>query len=364
MKPIDVTFLSIVPSPYQRDLFAALAQRPEVNIRVYYCEAGAPESPWPRTNLEKYEEILPYFHLYWGGSRFIVNFRIPSFATTDVLVLNGYMTMAAQVLARRYTGKVPVLFWGEKMIAGSTGLKGRVQRFLAAPLKKIDGFVAIGKGAVEDYRRRYPGKPVEELPYFTSIAPFRENVPARPRQPITILFCGQMIHRKGVDLLLQAFAELVKEGLPVRLLMVGREAEFPQMLAPHDAATKAAIDFAGFQAPEALPEFFRRADIFVLPSRYDGWGVVVNQAVGAGLPVICSDAVGAARDLVLPGRNGEIYPAEDVARLTEILRHYCRNPEAIRRAGEESLRLAPTLEPAHGAQRWVEIVRSFCPGLA
>ena len=55
----EVIFFSVLPSPYQRDLFHALSQRSEVRLRVFYLEADAPDSPWPKSELESYETILP-----------------------------------------------------------------------------------------------------------------------------------------------------------------------------------------------------------------------------------------------------------------------------------------------------------------
>jgi glycosyltransferase involved in cell wall biosynthesis len=167
-----------------------------------------------------------------------------------------------------------------------------------------------------------------------------------------------MIPRKGVDLLLQAFDCLLQKGLDARLLLVGREAELPQMLETLPKKTQEKIEYAGFQAPEDLPHFFHQADLFVLPSRYDGWGVVVNQAVGAGLPVICSDAVGAARDLVEPNHNGLIFSAGDVKALTDSLAYYLQNPEVIPMASSASQRKAEDWFPTVGAQRWVDAFRT------
>ena len=66
--------------------------------------------------------------------------------------------------------------------------------------------------------------------------------------------------------------------------------------------------------------------MFVLPSRHDGWGVVVNQAIAAGLPVICSDAVGAAADLVSNGVNGYVFPSGNVEQLAEAMASFARIP--------------------------------------
>src|SRR5206468_3627451 len=121
---------------------------------------------------------------------------------------------------------------------------------------------------------------------------------------LRFFFCGQMIRRKGVDLLLIAFDRLITRGVDIELLLVGREADLPEFMSAMSPEARARVRYEGFQAPERLPEYFSQADVFVLPSRHDGWGVVVNQALGAGLPVITSDAVGAGLDLVEDGVNG------------------------------------------------------------
>lgn len=361
-RPVRVLFLSIVPSPYQRDLFARLAGRDDVDVRVVYCEAGSPDSPWPEKELAPFESVMPGFHLSWGGSRFLVNLRVPSVQDADVVVCNGYMTLAAQRLMRRCRGRVPVLFWGEKMVAASPGLKGAVQRWIARPLRRVDGFVAIGRGAKEDYERRYPRKPVCSIPYFCEMEVFRVNRPRRPRFPPVILFCGQMIGRKGLDLLLKAFARVRETGLEAKLLLVGREEALPAMLREIPERFHADIENAGFQAPEALPGFFRRADLFVLPSRYDGWGVVVNQAVGAGLPVVVSDAVGAGPDLVLEGRNGYVFPAGDADSLAERMTRLLRDPSCLAEASDASWNLAPSFFPERGAELWARALRRIHEG--
>jgi glycosyltransferase involved in cell wall biosynthesis len=158
-----------------------------------------------------------------------------------------------------------------------------------------------------------------------------------------------MIARKGVDCLLAAFS-----GLPesARLLLVGREAELPRLLGLLPAPVRARIRYAGFQAPGALPEFFAQADVFVLPSRYDGWGVVVNQALGAGLPIIVSDRVGAGYDLVRPGENGFVVPAGDQDALAGAMRRYLSDETLRETHATSSLRRAPDWLPERGADAW------------
>ena len=357
MPPLHVIFYSIVPSPYQRDLFYALSLCPEIQLQVYYLEQVSPDSPWEQKQLQPYEQVLPGRFIVWGLSRFHLNWHVP-FKQTDIVVLNGYQNLTAQIILHLRAKRVPCVFWGEKMVATSTGIKGVLQQILAVGLNRCQAIAAIGTKAQQSYLQQFPDKPIFDIPYYCKLSPFSDR-PSRPRHPITILFCGQMIERKGVDLLLNAFERLIQMGLPARLLLVGREAELLQMYKAIAPSTLQHIQYAGFQEPEHLPTFFQQADLFVLPSRYDGWGVVVNQALGAGLPIICSDAVGSAQDLVEPGVNGAIFPASDAEALFQALAHYLQNPQAIQSASQASQLKAEEWSPQVGAERWLKVFKKL-----
>jgi glycosyltransferase involved in cell wall biosynthesis len=143
-------------------------------------------------------------------------------------------------------------------------------------------------------------------------------------------------------------------GANASLLLVGREAELPTLLAQLPESARERIIYGGFQSPDELPHYFSQADVFVLPSRYDGWGVVVNQALGAGLPIVCSDMVGAGYDLVEEDVNGLKFRANDASALTEQLRRFVKTPELIEKWGAASRRKAAAWSPASGAEKWLE----------
>ncbi len=346
MATFKVAFVSVVPSPYQRDLFRALAAHPQIDLRVFYLEAASPDSPWPEKPLTPYEEILPGFWFAIGTARTHVNWPLPALADYDVVVMNTLMSLTAQWLMRTALRKKPWIFWGEKLSRG-----GALHQRLAAPLHRASAIASIGAFAEQDYRGRFSEPRHFRIPYFCELAPFFA-VPKRARDDgkVVFLFCGQMIARKGVDLLLAAFAQL---GDAARLLLVGREAELPALLTALSPAARERCVYAGFQPPEELPRFFAQADVFVLPSRYDGWGVVVNQAIGAGLPVICSDMVGAGHDLVDDEKNGLKFKAGDAASLAKKMKRLLAEPALIEKWGVVSREKARAYTPAAGAEKWV-----------
>ena len=351
---IRVAFVSVVPSPYQRDLFAALAARQEVELRVFYMEAASPDSPWPERPLAEYESVMPGRWFALGQARCHWNWPLPDLHAFDVVVLNtltssltGQWLMRAGLRGRRW------MFWGEKL-----GRGGWMHDRFTAPLHRAHGIAAIGSVAARDYAARFPEPQQFCIPYHCDLAPFLA-APGRERGTgeVVFLFCGQMIARKGVDVLLEAFARLAGSA---RLLLVGREAELPAMLAAMPEAARARVEYAGFQPPEALPRFFAQADVFVLPSRYDGWGVVVNQALGAGLPVVCSDTVGAGHDLVADETNGLKFPCGDATALARCMQRFLDAPELIAKWGDASRAKAAEYLPERGAARWVEALQEVC----
>jgi glycosyltransferase involved in cell wall biosynthesis len=354
-----VAFVTIVPSPYQRDLFGALAAREEIDLSVYYLEAAAPDSPWPEKELRPFEKILPGFLIPLGNVRAHVNWPLPDVSEADVVVLSSYSSFTGQLLMRGKLRSRRWLFWGERM-RPQTALKHIIQTQLTAPIMNATGIVAIGSAAEQDYRIRFPQLRHFCIPYHCDLAPFlsiQRNPDAQPST--TFFFCGQMIERKAVDILLLAFDRLIASGVEARLLLVGREAELPTFMKLVGPATKARVQYEGFQAPESLPAYFAQADVFVLPSRHDGWGVVVNQALATGLPIITSDAVGAGLDYVGNGINGVRVQAGSVDDLYEAMKTLVQNPEMARRWGMKSRDIARTLTPESGADKWVRVVETL-----
>lgn len=347
-----VAFISVVPSPYQRDLFRALAARPEIDLRVYYLEAAAPDSPWPQEPLAPYESILPGFWFPIGKARCHWNWRLPDWHKFSILVCNTLLTtLTGQWLMRGAWRRRPWIFWGEQ-----PGRSSLLHDRISAPLHRACAIAAIGTVAAREYHRRFPEPTIVNIPYHCELAPFlAQPRSASPRPEPIFLFCGQMIARKGLDLLLRAFEKLDRG----RLLLVGREAGLPQLLAPLPPEVRERIEYAGFQPPEALPGFFAQADVFVLPSRHDGWGVVVNQALGAGLPILCSDRVGAGIDLVTPEVNGLRFPADDASALATVMQRCLAEPERLIAWGNASRERAAQWSPAAGAEKWITAFREL-----
>lgn len=134
------------------------------------------------------------------------------------------------------------------------------------------------------------------------------------REPV-LLYVGQMIRRKGVDSLLRAAATLHREGRSFSLHLVGdgpERAAFEAMA--RDLGLARRVRFLGSRRPEEMPVIYRTADLLVFPTHADPWGLVVNEALWSGLPVICSIHAGCAAELVPTEQTFDPFDADDFAR--------------------------------------------------
>ena len=131
-----------------------------------------------------------------------------------------------------------------------------------------------------------------------------------------VLAIGQFIHRKGFDVLMEAAAGLDKN---TGVYIVGGEAteEYRQLREKLGADN---VHFLGFQKKDVLAAYYKAADLFVLPTREDIWGLVINEALAYGLPTITTDRCVAGLELIRDGVNGFVVPVEDTKALEEKIR--------------------------------------------
>ncbi|MGD0221053.1 MAG: glycosyltransferase [Terriglobia bacterium] len=170
-------------------------------------------------------------------------------------------------------------------------------------------YVAPFGGDNEWYRRGAAGLDVED----------EKHRRGYPRQ--LILYSGRLVRAKGVYVLLQAFKRVSSELPEVGLLIVGDGSERHAMESFCWEKGLERVFFVGGQEYEQMPRFFALADLLVLPTFYDTWGWVVNEAFACGVPAIVSRVAGACADLVIEGETGFTVEPGDAGELaTKILR--------------------------------------------
>jgi glycosyltransferase involved in cell wall biosynthesis len=178
----------------------------------------------------------------------------------------------------------------------------------------------------------------------------RESTRREWRIPLdapVLLFCAKLQPWKRPGELLSAFLGLAVAN--AHLIFAGEGPLRSQLQADaHAASMNDRIHFLGFANQSQLPAIYKAADVLVLPSSYEPFGVVVNEAMLCGCTVVVSNKVGAGRDLVVPGQTGLIYPSGDALALRSVLADLLENPsrlERLKRAAQE--RVAAWSPEAH-----------------
>jgi len=259
-------------------------------------------------------------------------------APAAVLVVGYSPRFHRDAFFQAWRGGYPILFRAETTdhARSRSSLKSWSRdRALQWYYSRCARLLYIGEQSRAHYRRL--GCAEEKLifaPYCVDTTPFacdaasRQRLRAETRAQLGIpaeqrvaLFVGKLSTRKGPDLLLQA----LPPGWAA--IFVG-DGELRAELARQ--AGQRAIHFVGFQNQTQLSRYYHAADVFALPSvASETWGLVVNEALHHGVPVVVSDAVGCAPDLVVPGKTGEVCATGSVMALQAALLRAVAVPGAL-----------------------------------
>jgi glycosyltransferase involved in cell wall biosynthesis len=175
-----------------------------------------------------------------------------------------------------------------------------------------------------------------------------------------ILYVGRLEPHKGLQELLDAVDLLDACPVPTRLLVVGSGSMSAAL--QRRAVMSNRVFCAGRLAGEVLLHAYAAADVLVLPSRFEPWGLVVNEAMAASLPVVVSERVGCADDLVVPGETGLVVPTENPEALAAGLRSLAEHPATRRSMGLQARTLISGWTLEHEAEiivaDWTRLVPS------
>lgn len=373
-----MAYLVSHPIQYQAPLLRRIAKEPDIDLTVFfgsdfsvkgYKDAGfgGVGVKWDVPLLEGYHhEFLPVLRdnarvtpttpMNYGIARRLRGDQDrPAF---DVLWVHGYASVNALhgITAANALG-ISVLIRAESWLGDRerSGAKLAAKKLFFRTLSQmIDGVMPIGT-LNSEYWRYYLGEdfPLFLMPYAVDNEYFQqrsaEAIPRReelrrelnlsPDRPV-ILFASKLQSRKRTDDLLEAYKRLSPapgvEPHPY-LVIVGDGDQRQSLERAAQETGLGSIRFCGFRNQSELPRFFDLATVFVLPSRHEPWGLIVNEVMNAGRAVIVSDEVGCQSDLITDGVEGAIFPAGNVEALADALRRTLATPETAAEMGRRGL---------------------------
>lgn len=373
------------PIQYYAPLFRLLAANRVIDIKVFYTWEKGAESfdegfgktfSWDIPLLDGYayefvsnngDMRKDFLHVKNPGlEKAIVNW-----GASAILVV-GWNYRSHLRAMRYFSGRMPVLFRGDSTLLDERpGMKQILRRsWLSWVYRNVDIALYAGINNKRYYLRHgLAEKQLHFVPHavenrrFSSqdgliaeqVARLKQELQLRPGAP-TIVYAGKFQEKKDPLLLLQAFIEM--QAPHAELVFVGNGQQ--ENTLKNAAAGHANVHFVPFQNQSMMPAVYHLADLFCLPSRgpNETWGLAVNEAMAAGRAVLVSDKVGCAEDLVIPGRNGQVFRAGDAQDLRSKLQGMMDAP-LLNDMGKESAAIIAGWDVSKAA----EAIEAACLGL-
>jgi len=214
--------------------------------------------------------------------------------------------------------------------------------------------LAMGNDGVQFYRNA--GFPPGIVYPFMYQPPRYEELRRGPaRDPVRLIYIGKLVRRKGVDVLLRGLSRTECDNWKLTIVGDGPEAAQHRGLARRCGVAQH-IDWRGAISSDRIHDLLIEHDLCIVPSRFEGWGVVTNEAIGAGVPVICSDRV-ASRELVENSGAGSIFPSAHPHELAKALDRYLSTPARIEAAAARAREFRDRLHPRRVAQYLADVLR-------
>ncbi len=372
-----VVVVSPEPTPYRAPLFDRVAARDEVDLTVVYAARSVGGRTW--TVETKHRAVYLDGVLLPFASRLVHHdypvtpgiWRELRRAHPDVVVVSGWSTFAAQaaLLWCRFRRIPYVLLVVSHDVGPRSGWRAAVKRAVVPRLvRRAAAVLVVGSLARASVLARgaSPGgvrvfaNTIDVESFGTRAAALAAQRPALRHalgfgaDDVIVLSVARLATEKRHDILVRAVAEAGDPRLALVLVGDGPERAALERLA---ATLGVRLMLAGDRPWESLVEAYTAADVFALLSERETWGVVVNEAAACGLPLVLSDRVGAAADLLHDGVNGSLVPAGGIDAAAEALGRLAADPEARTAAGSESRRIVAGWGYAPSVEAFVESVR-------
>lgn len=312
------------PSPYRVEVFKGLAKEYDMLVVFDKMSDQNRNAAWFCKNTG-----LNSISLLEEAGRMQFEKELKQIKKYDlVLAYDYHIKNAIRLEIDCIKNKVPYIMNLDGAFIRKNFIKNIIKRYLVT---HAAGYFASGNHAAEYFK--YFGADENKIYYhpFTSLhadevlkEPLSETEKTRYKKKLgvdkskMVLTIGQFIHRKGFDVLLEAWNKEMDESCSLVIVGGGEEEnQYRQYIADHNLKN---VQLVGFKQKEEIFEYYKAADLFVLPTREDIWGLVINEAMACGLPVISTNMCLGAVELIENGINGYIVPVNNSNELTEAMK--------------------------------------------
>lgn len=362
---LSLTFWANIPSHPHLDLCSALAATPEVDLRIVFAHHVPPERTvlgWDQDALESRFAAL--------GARFLDGrsplqaLRIITHEWDRLHCFHGIWVHPALTVAliwqRLRRRRLVIYSEASNPYLSRSSFKAVLKGLLGHWIGHWQGasLLAASRLASTFYRPfGFEGDRVLPFGYYRA-APSPDLLKISPQPGASFVYVGQFVPRKGVDLLLDAVRPLFDQYPDLGLTLYGggtHEAALRQQV-----AGLARVHFGGVLRDSEVQSRIAGAAALILPSRWDGWGLIVNEALAVGVPCLVSDQCGSA-EVISPGIDGDVFPAGNAAGLRDCLERHLQRRDQWPQMRLEAQKKGAALAADQAAARLVKWLQALYP---
>lgn len=330
------------PIQYYSPIFQEAAQR--CVFQVFYLQKASGkaqaiagferEFEWDIDLYSGYDSVeltnvsrSPSLSRFAGADTPEIGARLDAARPDAVLVMGWYLKALVQAILAAKRRRIPVILRGDNQLGMPGNAPKRLIRTMALPalLRRFEAAAYVGEKNRTYYEtHRYPAARLFHSPHAVDTARFAAGATREARQGARqrlgvgettnlVLFAGKLVDFKRPLDALAMVAELRRSGMDAALAVAG-SGPLEETLAHQARAAAVPLHLMGFQNQSQMPAAYAAADALILPStRRETWGLVANEALASGTPVVVSDAAGCAPDVTADDHVGRAYPMADVA---------------------------------------------------
>ena len=360
-----IVILTEIIAPYRIPVFNALARRSEVDLHVIFlADTDKALRQW-RVYADEIgfsHEVLPSWRWRRGKYSLLINRGLRAAleaASPQAVLCGGYNYPASwQSLWWARRRRVRFVLWTESNEQDSRSNGAGVEWLKRYFVRSCNGFVVPGRSSF-DYlrtlgandRRIFIAANAVDNGFFAAAAEDVRRRAAQFREKLKlpsrfILFVGRFVPEKGIFDLLEAYAKLESEVRSnVGLVFAGDGASKERLAQEAKRISPGVVCLTQFVQREDLAGLYALAEMLVLPTHSDPWGLVVNEAMACGLPIIVSSVAGCAADLVEDGWNGSVIPPRNREKLAVAIDALVRRSDLKEQMSAHSLERIRSYSP-------------------
>lgn len=361
-----VLFLTNIPAPYRVDFFNELGKECDLTVLYERSKASDRDDRWISDKNKNFKSIfLKGKNIREDASLSLEVIKFLDKNKFDIFVIGGYSTptamLAIQILKLKKTPFILNVDGG--FIKNDKKIAKRIKSYFIGSASwwlstgKLTDKYLVHYGAKKSNIFNYPFTSIRESEVLETNISKQEKFKLRKELNIDgeniAISVGQFIERKGYDLLIDAWSNIDDDW---KLLIIGSGIDRDKLeeLIKHNDIKN--VELLDFKPKNELRKYYEMADLFILPTREDIWGLVVNEAVAYGLPIITTDRCIAGEELVSNKDNGFVLPIEEISNIN----HYIELiSEDIDEFKENSLKVSKEYTIEKMAKKHIEIFRKI-----